>query len=78
MKTKVIAIRSLLCCRNIFKLSFTLSYRDVEAIMKMRGVHTDHAAIQRCVYKFAPLMEMQIKKRKVPRNRIPESKPNCN
>lgn len=33
--------------------------------MKMRGVHVDHATIQRWVYKFAPLMEMQMKKRKV-------------
>ena len=48
-----------------FKLRFTLSYRDVEEIMKMRGVHVDHATIQRWVYKFAPLMEMQMKKRKV-------------
>ena len=37
-----------------FKLRFTLSYRDVEEIMKMRGVHVDHATIQRWVYKFTP------------------------
>ena len=44
---------------------FNLSYRDVEEIMKMRGVYVDHATIQRWVYKFAPLVEMQMKKRKV-------------
>jgi len=30
-----------------FKLRFTLSYRDVEEIMKIRGVSVDHATIQR-------------------------------
>ncbi|WP_347049211.1 hypothetical protein [Flavobacterium olei] len=34
-----------------FKLRFTLSYRDVEEIMKIRGVLVDHAAIQCGVYK---------------------------
>ena len=47
-----------------FKLRFTLSYRDVEEIMKMRGVHVDHATIQRWVYKFTPLIESEMKKRK--------------
>jgi putative transposase len=47
-----------------FKLRFTLSYRDVEEIMKMRGIVVDHATIQRWVLKFAPLIESQIKKRK--------------
>lgn len=32
-----------------FKLSFILSYRDVEEIMKMRGIQVDHATIQRWV-----------------------------
>lgn len=48
-----------------FKLRFTLSYRDVEEIMKMRGVHVDHATIQRWVYKFTPVIESEMKKRKV-------------
>ena len=47
-----------------FKLRFTLSYRDVEEIMKMRGVHVDHATIQRWVFKFTPLLESEMKKRK--------------
>lgn len=39
-----------------FKLRFTLSYRDVEEIMKIRGVIVDHATIQRWVYKFMPFL----------------------
>ncbi|MFC5977201.1 IS6 family transposase [Flavobacterium salmonis] len=31
----------------------------------MRGVHVDHATIQRWVYKFTPFIESEIKKRKV-------------
>jgi len=48
-----------------FKLRFTLSYRDIEEIMKMRGVQVDHATIQRWVYKFSPFIEAQMKKRKL-------------
>ena len=47
-----------------FKLRFTLSYRDVEEIMKIRGVQVAHATIQRWVFKFAQLLESQMKKRK--------------
>ena len=47
-----------------FKLRFTVSYRDVEEIMKMRGVSIDPSTIQRWVYKFAPLLESEMKKRK--------------
>jgi putative transposase len=47
-----------------FKLRFTLGYRDVEEIMKMRGVHVDHAIIQRWVYKFTPFIGLEMKKRK--------------
>ncbi len=57
--------RSIILQAVYFKLRFTLSYRDVEEIMKMLGVHVDHAIIQRWVFKFAPLMEMQMKERKV-------------
>lgn len=45
-------------------LRFILGYRNVEEIMKMRGVHVDHATIQRWVYKFTPLLESEMKKRK--------------
>ncbi|PWJ95556.1 putative transposase [Flavobacterium araucananum] len=47
-----------------FKLRFTLSYREVEEIMKIRGVIVDHATIQRWVYKFTPFIEAEMKKRK--------------
>jgi putative transposase len=30
----------------------------------MRGVHVDHATIQRWVYKFTPIIESEMKKRK--------------
>ncbi len=47
-----------------FKLRFSLSYRDVEEIMRIRGVEVDHATIQRWVYKFMPEIELQMRKRK--------------
>lgn len=47
-----------------FKQRFTLSYRDVEEIRKKHGIAVDHATIQRWVFKFAPLIESKIKKRK--------------
>ncbi len=47
-----------------FKLRFTLSYRDIEELLLIRGVVVDHATIQRWVYKFAPLIEAGLKKRR--------------
>jgi len=47
-----------------FKLRFSLSYRDVEEIMRIRGVEVDHATIRRWVYKFMPEIEIQMQKRK--------------
>src|SRR5688500_18203861 len=47
-----------------FKLSFSLSYRDVEELLSIRGVVVDHATIQRWVYKFTPLIENTFRKRK--------------
>jgi putative transposase len=46
------------------KLRFSLSYRDVEELLAIRGVMVDHATIQRWVYKFTPLMEGTFRKRK--------------
>ena len=46
------------------KLRFTLSYRDVEEIMRIRVVVVDHATIQRWIYKFMPEIEIQMRKRK--------------
>ena len=36
-----------------FKLRFTLSYRDIEELMAIRGVKVDHSTIQRWVFKFS-------------------------
>ncbi len=47
-----------------FKLRFSLSYRDVEELMAIRGVKVDHATIQRWVFKFTPLVEQQFNIRK--------------
>jgi len=46
------------------KLCFTLSYRDVEEIIRIRGVEVNHATIQRWVYMFMPEIEIQRLKRK--------------
>ena len=46
------------------KIRFSLSYRDVEEIMRIRGVEVDHATIQRWVFKFMPEIEIQMRKRK--------------
>ena len=48
------------------KLRFTLSYRDVEELLSMRGVQVDHATIQRWIFKFSPLIEKEFRKRKKP------------
>jgi putative transposase len=47
-----------------FKLRFTLSYRDVEELMQIRGVEVDHSTIQRWVFKFSPAIEKNMHKRK--------------
>ena len=47
-----------------FELRFSLSYRDVEELMAIRGVKEDHATIQRWVFKFTPLVEQQFNIRK--------------
>ena len=48
-----------------FKLRFSLSYRDIEELISIRGVKVDHATIQRWVFKFTPLIEQQFRKRKM-------------
>jgi len=47
-----------------FKLRFTPSCRDVEEILRIRGVKVDHSTIQRWVYKFSPMIESNMHKRK--------------
>jgi len=47
-----------------YKLRFSLSYRDIEELLAIRGVEVDHATIQRWVFKFSPLVEATFRKRK--------------
>ena len=47
-----------------FKLRFTLSYRDVEELLEIRGVKVDHSTIQRWVFKFSPFVESNMNKQK--------------
>ena len=45
-------------------MSFSLSYRDLEEIMHMRGAKIDHSTLQRWVIKFIPLIDQKVRKRK--------------
>ena len=47
-----------------FKLRFTLSYRDVEELLEIRGVKVDHSTIQRWVFKFSPIIKKNMHKSK--------------
>jgi len=47
-----------------FKFRFTLSYRDIEELLKIRGVEVDHSTIQRWVFKFSHEIEKSMHKRK--------------
>jgi putative transposase len=47
-----------------FKLRFSLSDRGIDERLSIRDVKVDHAAIQRWVFKFTPLVEQQFRKRK--------------
>ena len=47
-----------------FKFRFGLSYREIEELMAIRGVHVDHSTIKRLVFKFTPLLEKEFMKRK--------------
>jgi len=49
-----------------YKFRFSLSYREIEELLSMRGVKVDHATIQRWVFKFSPLIEKTFRKRKRP------------
>ena len=50
-----------------YKFRFTLSYRDIEELMEIRGVEVDHSTIQRWVFKFSPEIEgnMHLRKHQV-------------
>lgn len=45
-------------------LAYSLSYRDIEEIMKERGSEVDHSTIQRWVVHYAPLLEEVFHKKK--------------
>jgi putative transposase len=45
-------------------LRYSLSYRDIEELMKERGVGLDHATVQRWVVKYTPILETKFRKRK--------------
>ena len=48
------------------KCRFSLSYRDLEELNKIRGLNVDHSTINRWVLVFAPLMDLLFRKRKKP------------
>jgi len=45
-------------------LSFTLSYRDVEELLSIRGIKLAPATIQRWAFKFSPLFGREFRGRK--------------
>jgi putative transposase len=47
-------------------VSYALSYRNIEEMMKERGFGVDHATLNRWVLHFAPLLEKQARKHKRP------------
>ena len=54
----------LLCVR--WYVSYALSYRDLEEMMKERGMEVDHATIQRWVINYAPQLEERFHQYKKP------------
>jgi len=47
-----------------FKFLFTLSIRDIEELMKIRGVKVNHPTIQRWMIKYPPMIKASMHKRK--------------
>ena len=43
------------------KLRYSLSYRDLEDLMSIRGARIDHSTLQRWVYKFSKLIEKKVR-----------------
>jgi putative transposase len=48
----------------LWYLRYSLSYRDIEELMKERGFEIDHATVQRWVVKYTPILETKFRKRK--------------
>jgi putative transposase len=55
--SKDIVFKEIILQAVYLKLRFSLSYRDVEELLAIRGVVADHATIQRWVFKFTPLIK---------------------
>ena len=47
-------------------LRYKLSYRDLEEMMAERGVHVDHATINRWVVEFSPMLAWQARHHRKP------------
>ena len=50
------------------KCRFSLSYRDLEEMMMIRGANIDHSTLQRWVRRFVSLIDKRVRKRKRPLN----------
>ena len=50
------------------KCRFSLSYRDLEEMMIIRGAKIDHATLQRWVRRFVSLIDKRVRQRKKPVN----------
>lgn len=50
------------------KCRFSLSYRELEEMMSIRGAEIDHATLQRWVKRFVPLIDKRVRQRKKPVN----------
>lgn len=46
------------------KLKYSLSYRDLEDMMSMRGASVDHSTLQRWVFRFSKLIEKRVRSMK--------------
>ena len=51
------------------KCRFSLSYRELEEIMMIRGAEIDHSTLQRWVKRFVPLIDKRVRRRKKAVNR---------
>lgn len=52
---------------NVYsKCRFTLSFREIEEMNRMRGFFIDHSTLHRWTIAFAPLLEQEFQKRKKP------------
>jgi putative transposase len=49
-----------------WKISYPLSYRNIEELMEERGADVDHSTVQKWVVHYAPQLEQTFRKRKTP------------